>query len=52
MVGLMTYGKRQFEELDPVMRQLIPPFHQAMNELVVMVDTDSSAFSSYVVSEF
>ncbi|XP_062972136.1 formimidoyltransferase-cyclodeaminase isoform X2 [Elgaria multicarinata webbii] len=48
MVGLMTYGKRQFEELDSVMRQLIPPFHQAMNELVVMVDTDSSAFSSYM----
>ncbi|XP_077170220.1 formimidoyltransferase-cyclodeaminase [Paroedura picta] len=48
MAGLMTYGKRQFEELDPVMRQLIPPFHQAMNELVVMVDEDSRAFSSYM----
>nr|XP_056712032.1 formimidoyltransferase-cyclodeaminase [Euleptes europaea] len=48
MVGLMTYGKRQFEELDPVMRQLIPPFHQAMNELVSMVDEDSMAFSSYM----
>ncbi|XP_061463623.1 formimidoyltransferase-cyclodeaminase isoform X2 [Rhineura floridana] len=48
MVGLMTYGKRQFEELDPVMRQLIPPFHQTMNELVLMVDTDSLAFSSYM----
>ncbi|KAH0621749.1 hypothetical protein JD844_023368 [Phrynosoma platyrhinos] len=48
MVGLMTYGKRQFEELDPVMRKLIPPFHQAMKELIVMVDTDSSAFSGYM----
>ncbi|XP_053143538.1 formimidoyltransferase-cyclodeaminase [Hemicordylus capensis] len=48
MVGLLTYGKRQFEELDPVMRQLIPPFHQAMNELVVMVDADALAFSSYM----
>ncbi|XP_066478256.1 formimidoyltransferase-cyclodeaminase [Tiliqua scincoides] len=48
MVGLMTYGKRQFEELDPVMREIIPAFHQAMNELVVMVDTDSLAFSSYM----
>ncbi|KAJ7344546.1 hypothetical protein JRQ81_000496 [Phrynocephalus forsythii] len=48
MVGLMTYGKRQFEELDPVMRKLIPPFHQSMNELVVMVDEDSLAFSSYM----
>nr|XP_020670495.1 formimidoyltransferase-cyclodeaminase isoform X1 [Pogona vitticeps] len=48
MAGLMTYGKRQFEELDPVMRKLIPPFHQSMNELVVMVDADSLAFSSYM----
>ncbi|XP_026534813.1 formimidoyltransferase-cyclodeaminase [Notechis scutatus] len=48
MVGLMTYGKRQFEELDPVMRQLIPPFHQAMNQLIAIVDRDSLAFSSYM----
>ncbi|NXY00182.1 FTCD cyclodeaminase, partial [Centropus bengalensis] len=48
MVGLMSYGKRQFEELDPIMRKLIPPFHQAMDELVTMVDADSRAFSSYM----
>lgn len=47
----MTYGKRQFEDLDPVMRQLIPPFHQAMNQLIAIVDRDSLAFSSYMVSE-
>lgn len=49
MVGLMSYGKRQFEDLDPIMRKLIPPFHQAMEELVAMVDADSRAFSSYMV---
>lgn len=49
MVGQMTYGKRQFENLDGMMRKLIPPFHQAMNELLVMVDADSSAFNSYMV---
>uniref|UniRef100_A0A8C3F210 Formimidoyltransferase-cyclodeaminase n=1 Tax=Chrysemys picta bellii TaxID=8478 RepID=A0A8C3F210_CHRPI len=48
MVGLMSSGKRQFEALELVMRKLIPPFHQAMNELIVMVDTDSLAFSSYM----
>ncbi|XP_025963202.2 formimidoyltransferase-cyclodeaminase isoform X2 [Dromaius novaehollandiae] len=48
MVGLMSYGKRQFEELDAVMRKLIPPFHHAMDELVAMVDADSRAFSSYM----
>ncbi|NWI17053.1 FTCD cyclodeaminase, partial [Crypturellus soui] len=50
MVGLMSYGKRQFEELDAVMRKLIPPFHQAMDELVAMVDADSRAFSSYMAA--
>ncbi|XP_074120602.1 formimidoyltransferase-cyclodeaminase isoform X3 [Sminthopsis crassicaudata] len=50
MVGLMTYGKRQFEHLDPAMRRLIPPFHQAMKELLVMVDTDSEAFNGYMAT--
>uniref|UniRef100_A0A3B4ZFJ6 Formimidoyltransferase-cyclodeaminase n=2 Tax=Stegastes partitus TaxID=144197 RepID=A0A3B4ZFJ6_9TELE len=50
MVGHMTYGKRQFENLDVVMRRLIPPFHQAMNDLLHMVDADASAFNSYMVT--
>ncbi|XP_038577952.1 formimidoyltransferase-cyclodeaminase-like isoform X1 [Micropterus salmoides] len=50
MVGQMTYGKRQFENLDGVMRRLIPPFHQAMNDLLLMVDADSSAFNSYMAA--
>lgn len=45
----MTYGKRQFENLDGVMRRLIPPFHQAVNDLLLMVDADSSAFNGYMV---
>lgn len=50
MVGQMTYGKRQFENLDGVMRRLIPPFHAAMNELLPMVDADSTAFNSYMAA--
>ncbi|KAK9524308.1 hypothetical protein VZT92_018157 [Zoarces viviparus] len=50
MVGQMTYGKRQFEKLDDRMRRLIPPFHQAMNELLLMVDADSTAFNSYMAA--
>ncbi|XP_064419558.1 formimidoyltransferase-cyclodeaminase [Latimeria chalumnae] len=50
MVGLMTYGKRQFEELDGTMRRLIPPFHHTMNELILMVDADSNAFNSYMAA--
>lgn len=48
MVGLMTYGKRQFEELDEKMRKLIPPFYHTMKELISMVDADASAFNSYM----
>uniref|UniRef100_A0A8C9RH85 Formimidoyltransferase-cyclodeaminase n=1 Tax=Scleropages formosus TaxID=113540 RepID=A0A8C9RH85_SCLFO len=41
-------GGGSFESLDSVMRRLIPPFHQAMNELLAMVDEDSSAFNAYM----
>uniref|UniRef100_A0A8C9XSF8 Formimidoyltransferase-cyclodeaminase n=1 Tax=Sander lucioperca TaxID=283035 RepID=A0A8C9XSF8_SANLU len=50
MVGQMTYGKRQFDHLDGVMRRLIPPFHQAAKELLLMVDADSTAFNSYMAA--
>ncbi|KAJ1187906.1 hypothetical protein NDU88_004671 [Pleurodeles waltl] len=50
MVGQMTYGKRQFEELDQVMRSLILPLHKGMKELLPMVDADSNAFSSYMAA--
>ncbi|KAG5852822.1 hypothetical protein ANANG_G00066630 [Anguilla anguilla] len=50
MVGQMTYGKKQFESLDSVMRRLIPPFHQAINELLQMVDADSRAFNGYMAA--
>ncbi|KAF7653507.1 hypothetical protein LDENG_00081920 [Lucifuga dentata] len=50
MVGQMTYGKRQFDNLDSVMRRLIPPFHRAMAELLDMVDADATAFSGYMAA--
>ncbi|GCB85642.1 hypothetical protein scyTo_0026365, partial [Scyliorhinus torazame] len=51
MVGLMTYGKRQFDHLDGQMRRLITPFHETMKDLIAMVDDDSNAFNSYMVSD-
>lgn len=51
MVGQMTYGKRQFESLDGVMRELIPPFYHALGDLLDLVDADSNAFSSYMVTK-
>ncbi|XP_069790150.1 formimidoyltransferase-cyclodeaminase isoform X2 [Narcine bancroftii] len=50
MVGHMTYGKRQFEHLDGIMRRLITSFHHTMNELITMVDDDSNAFNSYMAA--
>ncbi|XP_032344085.1 formimidoyltransferase-cyclodeaminase isoform X1 [Camelus ferus] len=48
MVGLMTYGRRQFEHLDATMRRLIPPFHAASAKLTAMVDSDARAFEAYL----
>ncbi|PIK49677.1 hypothetical protein BSL78_13444 [Apostichopus japonicus] len=50
MVGWMTYGKRKFENLDPQMRQLIPQLRQAMNDLIPLVDADTSAFDQYMAA--
>uniref|UniRef100_A0A452VNI8 Formimidoyltransferase-cyclodeaminase n=1 Tax=Ursus maritimus TaxID=29073 RepID=A0A452VNI8_URSMA len=50
MVGLMTYGRRQFEHLDATMRRLIPPFHAASAALTQLVDADARAFQAYLVS--
>ncbi|KAM8905173.1 formimidoyltransferase-cyclodeaminase isoform 1-T1 [Spinachia spinachia] len=50
MVGQMTYGKRQFEKEDHVMRRLIPQFHEATTKLLEMVDQDALAFNSYMVA--
>ncbi len=50
MVGWMTYGKRKFEAKDPVMRQLIPPLHEAMLALIPMIDADTRAFNDYMAA--
>jgi glutamate formiminotransferase/formiminotetrahydrofolate cyclodeaminase len=48
MVGWMTYGKRRFEAKDATMRRLIPPLHQAMKDLLPMIDRDTRAFDGYM----
>ncbi|XP_064228080.1 formimidoyltransferase-cyclodeaminase-like [Aotus nancymaae] len=50
MVGLMTYGRRQFEPLDATMRRLIPPFREAAAKLTALVDADAEAFAACLVS--
>lgn len=49
MVGQMTYGKRQFEDVDETIRQLLPPLYNAMIHSVPMIDADTDAFNDYMV---
>ena len=50
MVGQMTFGKRQFEDLDKKIRQLLPPLHGAMQGAIPMIDADTDAFNDYMAS--
>jgi glutamate formiminotransferase/formiminotetrahydrofolate cyclodeaminase len=50
MVGWLTYGKRRFEDKDPVMRRLIPSFDSAMRSLVPLIDADTRAFDDYMAA--
>lgn len=52
MVGQMTYGKRQFEDLDKKIRQLLPPLHGAMQSAIPMIDADTDAFNDYMACFF
>ncbi len=45
----MTFGKREFEALDIIMRATIKPLHTAMQQMLLMVDKDAEAFSDYMV---
>ena len=49
MVGLLTFGNRKYESLDPFMRTAIPPLHNAVQQLLPLVDKDTQAFNYYLV---
>lgn len=51
MSSYLTYGNRKFEKFDPQIREVLPVFHNAYNELMDLIDQDAIAFNSYVVSE-
>ena len=48
MVGWLTYGRRKFEDVDGEMREHIPPVHEAMQQLIPMIDADTNAFNHYM----
>ncbi|XP_006824669.1 formimidoyltransferase-cyclodeaminase-like [Saccoglossus kowalevskii] len=50
MVGWMTYGNKKFHGLDKDMRAIIPSLHEAMHDLLPMIDADTTAFNQYMVA--
>lgn len=48
MVAKLTQGVRKFEDMEPVMRRIIPPLHETNRALIPMVDADTNAFNAYM----
>jgi len=48
MVAKLTYGVRKFEDVDVQMRRIIPPLHNAIQNLIPMIDADTNAFNDYM----
>jgi glutamate formiminotransferase / formiminotetrahydrofolate cyclodeaminase len=48
MVGWLTYGRRKYESLEPVVRQHLPVLVDIQQQLVRAVDRDSDAFNDYM----
>ena len=50
MAAYLTYGNRKFEKHDTQIRELLPPFYTAYNDLMSLIDQDALAFNAYVES--
>jgi glutamate formiminotransferase / formiminotetrahydrofolate cyclodeaminase len=48
MVGWLTYGRRKYEDLEPVVRQHLPPLVELQEALLRAVDRDTDAFAGYM----
>ncbi len=48
MVAKLTQGVRKFEALEPIMRRIIPPLHEASRALIPLIDADTNAFNDYM----
>jgi glutamate formiminotransferase/formiminotetrahydrofolate cyclodeaminase len=48
MVGKLTYGVRKFESVEPRMRKNIPALHDAVAQLIPMIDADTRAFNDFM----
>ncbi|XP_028968997.1 LOW QUALITY PROTEIN: formimidoyltransferase-cyclodeaminase-like [Galendromus occidentalis] len=50
MVGKLSYGRKAWEHLDEPMRKHIPIVHQAMEDLMPLIDADSDAYKGIVAA--
>ncbi len=48
MVAKLTHGVRRFESVQPQMEAVIPSLHQLVQQLIPMIDADTSAFNEYM----
>jgi glutamate formiminotransferase/formiminotetrahydrofolate cyclodeaminase len=48
MVAKLTYGVRKFEKVQPHMQKAIPVLHGLTQQLIPMIDADTSAFNDYM----
>lgn len=48
MVAKLTYGVRKFEDVQPHMENTIPALHNLTQQLIPMIDADTSAFNEYM----
>jgi glutamate formiminotransferase/formiminotetrahydrofolate cyclodeaminase len=48
MVAKLTYGVRKFEKIRPHMQKAIPVLHELTQQLIPMIDADTSAFNDYM----
>ncbi len=48
MVAKLTHGVRRFEKVQPQMEKVIPSLHELVQQLIPMIDADTSAFNGYM----
>lgn len=48
MVGKLTWGVRKFDAVQSQMKEAIPVLHEVSQQLIPMIDADTSAFNEYV----
>lgn len=49
MVAKLTHGVRKFEAVQPQMIEVVPVLHRLTQQLIPMIDADTSAFNEYMV---